>query len=127
MAWIPSRTIGRVRRELGLHARLANLCWQARKGMNVSEDPNQPTSPQPSQSSAPEDPLRRLRHDLRHVLYVFDLAFRLLEESRDDPQRFDEILQMLRKERQNLDELLDELLQAAGGKPGAFNAPSPQS
>jgi signal transduction histidine kinase len=75
-------------------------------------DPN----PQSSSELLSGEPLRRIRHDLRHSLYVLDLAFRLLEESRGDEGRFREVLDTLRKERESLQGLIDELLEIAKSK-----------
>ena len=62
-----------------------------------------------------DDFLRSLRHDVRHSLYVLDLALTLLEDSRHDERRFTEVLQMLRKEREAIGELVDRLLGIASG------------
>jgi light-regulated signal transduction histidine kinase (bacteriophytochrome) len=79
-----------------------------------------PTSP--TSGSEWDDPLRRVRHDLRHALYVSDLALTLLSESRTDEGRFREVLQMLRKEQATMQSLVDDLLLiATSATPEAAN------
>ena len=68
------------------------------------------------------DSLRRVRHDLRHALYVSDLALTLLADSRADEDRFGEVLQMLRKEQATMQSLVEDLvLIASAVGPGATN------
>jgi hypothetical protein len=81
----------------------------------MSDVSPQQAYPQASGGTADADTLRRLRHDLRHALYVFDLAVTLLEESRTDEERFAEVVDMLRKEQKSVSGLVEELISLASG------------
>ena len=87
----------------------------------MSHDPRHAASSATGPSEA--DPLRALRHDLRHSLYVLDLALTLLGESRSDEARFSEVLQMLRNEQVNINRLVEELLTRVSSKPSAESGP----
>ena len=82
----------------------------------MNGDTPEASVPQPTSGESPEDTLRRIRHDLRHALYVFDLALTLLSDAREDAARFSEVLQMLRQERETLSGLVEELLLIAKGQ-----------
>lgn len=74
-----------------------------------------PSSPTSAAARANDDPLREIRHDVRHSLYVLDLAMNVLEGARTDPQRFAEVIQMVRKEQATIETLVDRLLKLAAG------------
>lgn len=80
--------------------------------MNNEERQPSPLSPA---GSAQDDPLRRIRHDVRHSLYVLDLGLSLLTESRTDEERFSEVVQMLRNEQATINTLTEELLALVSG------------
>jgi signal transduction histidine kinase len=88
----------------------------------MSDDTRQ-SAPSPTARSE-ADPLRELRHDLRHSLYVLDLALTLLGESRSDEARFSEVLQMLRNEQGNINRLVEQLLTRVSSKPSAESGPA---
>jgi hypothetical protein len=86
--------------------------------MNDRHSSATPTSPGPNR----KDALRRIRHDLRHALYVSDLALTLLADSRADENRFGEVLQMLRREQAAMQSLVDDLIMIAStDDPTAMN------
>jgi signal transduction histidine kinase len=60
-----------------------------------------------------EEHLRQLDHDLRHSLHVIALGLELLKETRQDPERLEEICQSLDVERRQAEKLIDQLIALA--------------
>jgi signal transduction histidine kinase len=71
---------------------------------------------------AGEGPLRDVRHDLRHSLYVLGLAMNVLEDSRTDAARFAEVIQMVRKEQVTIERLANQVLDFAAGNRNDWEA-----
>jgi hypothetical protein len=58
------------------------------------------------------DPRQVIQHDLRHALFTLRTGIALLEQVREDPEKFAEIHQLLQQELTTTSRLIDEVLSA---------------